>query len=249
MPWWIILVLVLAAAGAVYWRRSRIKGWLATLPLIGRALADVANDVPALRRPEPPRTEPKAPDIAIVPDIPDPPPVDAPIVREDDPPVELTSDDFGGPIPRGFGDRFDRLTEVTLRQIHKYVPSFDTKAKRYFLDPSFLVSAIRVGGGFARVSPGRLISQRATEEAGAIPVFSVSALQNKGLSAKQIRGRRDEFIEKELKPALTEQEFAWLLDGGSLTGPSSVHRLARRRAEAAMPDWLRAGIPGEGTRE
>ena len=138
---------------------------------------------------------------------------------------------------------FEGLTEIRLRPIQKYVSTFDTEAVRFFVDPSLRQHWGK--GSFALVSPEALVSQRATFERQAIPVFSVSTLQHQGLGNKQIREKRETFIEEELKPALTEEEFAWLAETVSLTGPESVDRLARRRAEAAMPDWLREVAEGE----
>ena len=255
MPWWIILVLVLAG-GAVYLLRDKIKGALAKLPLIGRALADVASDVPALRRPESPYVaHPEKP--TEPPNVPPPPPppgpslVDAPIVREADPAVVTPGPgkrQFGGPIPRGFGDRYDGLLEVTLDQIQEYVPTFDTEADRYFMDPSLHRASMRLGD-FAQVAPELLVSQRATIEAKSIPVFSVSKLQRDGASAQEIQKARLRFIDMELEPALRKDEYHWLLETGvGMTGPQSVHRLARRRAEAVMPDWLRVLVPKDGER-
>ncbi len=243
MPWWSILVLVLVAlAGVVYWQRKWIAG------LLSRKPKEPSVPWPAA----PPRGEPhlpippvRGPIVRVVPPLepplPEPPVVETPIVREDDPPVTARERhererEFGGPIPRGFGARFDGLMEITRRQIEKYVPYDSEKAIRYFVDPSLRQHSGKGGGSFALVAPEALIRSRATMEAKSIPVFSVS----KGLSVKQIREKREEFIDTKLRPALTKPEDAWLLLTGSLTGPESVDRLARRRAEAAMPDWLRA---------
>ena len=253
MPWWIILVLVLAG-GAVYLLRDKIKGLFgdeSKSPYV--AHPKTPTEPPNVPPPPPP------PNVRVVPPL---PVADAPIVRGDDAegfvpqpspgpfldelePPELSSDDFGGPIPRGFGDRFDGLLEVTLGQIQEYVPDFDSEATRYFLDPSLAGASVRIGGGFARVAPEALVSKRATIEAESIPVFSVSKHARDGASAQEIQKARLVFIEEMLKPTLTDAELDWMREqGGSMTGPEAVLRLARGRALAAMPDWLKATVDG-----
>ncbi len=225
---WIALIVIAVLGLGVYLFRDKLKKLLGKMP---------PKD--SLPFPEDPSELPDevlnpVPPPEIVPDIPEPPLVDAPIVREDDPPVvggkhgplppEPGRDEFGGPT------RWPDLLEVTLKQILDYVPTLRERYRnegRYFIDHT-LEGSVKKNN---RLSPGFLVSARAWTEAEAIPTFDHGLLGGGRPHDEVIQ----EWVENVLEPVLQEGELETLSSPAASTTPGKIGRL---RAMYDRPAWL-----------